>query len=100
MRDKDLERLEFFKVLEKIKEFTNSKATKRFIDGLRPIRDAEHLKKEINVTADFMKIQEDVPICPFDDVEELIKKSFNKRCRIKCRGDTFPSEGYKTHKGS
>lgn len=75
MRDKDLERLEFFKVLEKIKEFTNSKATKRFIDGLRPIRDAEHLKKEINVTADFMKIQEDVPICPFDDVEELIKKA-------------------------
>jgi DNA mismatch repair protein MutS2 len=75
MRERDLERLEFFKVLDKIKEFVHSKATERFVDSIRPIKDSEHLKSEINITRDFMKIEENVPIYPFDDVEELIKRS-------------------------
>ncbi len=75
MRERDLERLEFFKVLEKLKEFVSSKATERFIDSLRPIKDPDDLRRQINITADFMKMAEDVPIYPFDDVQELIKKS-------------------------
>jgi len=75
MRERDLERLEFFKILEKIKEFVHSKATERFVDKIRPIKDPEHLRSEINITRDFIKVEESVPIYPFDDVEELIKRS-------------------------
>ncbi len=75
MRDKDLERLEFFKLLERVGEFAHSKATERFIRSIRPIVDCEGLKREMGLVSDFFAIEEELSLYAFDDVEEIIKKS-------------------------
>ncbi|MFN3814156.1 MAG: endonuclease MutS2 [Aquificaceae bacterium] len=75
MRDRDLERLEFLKLLERIGEFVHSKATERFIKNIRPIVDCEDLKVEMSLVSDFFAIEEGLSLYTFDDVEETIRKS-------------------------
>ncbi len=75
MRDRDLIRLEFFQVLERIKVYAHSKATERFIDQRRPIRDRKTLEETIKLTEDFIKISDKVILYEFEDVEGIIKKT-------------------------
>ena len=75
MRDRDLIRLEFFQVLERIKTHARSKATERYIDQIRPIKDPTLLREEINLLEEFLKISHRLLIYPFEDVEDLIQKT-------------------------
>ncbi|MFN7065425.1 MAG: endonuclease MutS2 [Aquificaceae bacterium] len=74
MREKDLIRLEFFQVLERLKGYVRSKATERYIDQIKPITDRQSLEEVIKLTEDFIKIYEDLRLYQFDDVEDLIKR--------------------------
>ncbi|WPM32381.1 endonuclease MutS2 [Hydrogenobacter sp. T-2] len=75
MRERDLIRLEFFQVLERIKTYANSKATERFIDQIRPIKDPTLLKENITLVENFLKVSDRLLLYPFEDVEDLIKKT-------------------------
>ncbi len=75
MRERDLIRLEFFQVLERIKTYAHSKATERFIDQIRPITDPTLLKERIALVEDFLRVSEKLLLYSFEDVEDLIKKT-------------------------
>ncbi len=75
MREKDLIKLEFFQVLDRIKAYSHSKATERYIDQIKPITDKESLQETIKLVEDFIKVHEDLKIYQFEDVEELIKRT-------------------------
>ncbi|MEN3028089.1 MAG: endonuclease MutS2, partial [Aquificaceae bacterium] len=75
MRERDLIKLEFFQVLDRIKGHAHSKATERFIETLRPITDRQRLEENLQLLEDFTKVSERITLYPFEDVEELIKRT-------------------------
>ncbi|MCS6998434.1 MAG: endonuclease MutS2 [Aquificaceae bacterium] len=75
MRERDLIKLEFFQVLDRIKVHAHSKATERFIEALRPITDRQKLEENLQLFEDFMKVSDRITLYPFEDVEELIKRT-------------------------
>jgi len=75
MRERDLIKLEFFQVLERLKTYTHSKATERFVDQIRPLTDRQLLEENIRLVEDFVHVYEEISLYKFDDVEDLIKKS-------------------------
>ncbi len=75
MREKDLVKLEFFRILELLREYVHSKATERYLQEVRPIKDSELLLKEMNLVEDFIPVSDRVNLYAFDDIEELIKKT-------------------------
>ncbi len=75
MREKDLQKLEYDKVKDKLSEFTHSEATKERIALLKPITDKEKLKREIELTKAFFKVAERISLYEFSDVREYIKKA-------------------------
>ncbi|MFN3976784.1 MAG: endonuclease MutS2, partial [Aquificaceae bacterium] len=75
MRERDLIKLEFFQVLERLKAYVHSKATERFIDQIRPITDRQLLEENISLVKDFAYVWEEINLYKFDDVEDLIKRS-------------------------
>ena len=75
MREKDLAKLEFFQFIELIKEHTHSKATERYLQDVRPIKDAQTLQREISLVEDFMAVSDRITLYSFDDLEEVIKKT-------------------------
>ncbi len=74
MRDRDLQRLEFDKVKEKLKEFSNSPATRELIDKLKPIIDREELLSEIELYEAFSEV-ENITFYNFEDIRDLLKRS-------------------------
>ncbi|MFN3947562.1 MAG: endonuclease MutS2, partial [Aquificaceae bacterium] len=75
MREKDLIKLEFFQILNRIKAHSHSKATERYIDQIKPITNKESVQETIKLVEDFIKVHEDLKLYPFEDVEELIKRT-------------------------
>ena len=75
MREKDLEKLEFNKVKEKLSEFAHSEATKERIKQLKPTTDKEELQKEIELTKAFFRIADKVSLYEFHDISPLLKKA-------------------------
>ncbi len=75
MRDFDLEKLEYNKVKEKIKDFCKSRATLSFIDQLRPKTSKEEVIRDLELSKEFFKIAERINVYPFEDIRESIKKS-------------------------
>ncbi len=75
MREKDLVKLEFFQVLERIKAYTHSKATERFIDQIRPLTDRHLIEEKIRLIEDFMQVYDGLSLYQFEDVEDLIKRT-------------------------
>ncbi|RMH04274.1 MAG: hypothetical protein D6699_04260, partial [Aquificota bacterium] len=69
MREKDLVKLEFFRILELLREYVHSKATERYLQEVRPIRDSELLLKEMNLVEDFIPVSDRVNLYAFDDIE-------------------------------
>ncbi len=74
MREHDLQKLEYHKIKEKLKEFTNSPATRELLDDLRPINDREELSAEIELYRSFEKV-EGLSLYSFEDVREILKRS-------------------------
>jgi len=75
MRETDLEKLEFWKIKEYLKKFTNSDATDKYIDKVRPVRDKELLTEEIELSKSFFNIADNIELYKFDDIENIIEKS-------------------------
>ena len=74
MREQDLQRLEFNKIKEKLKEFTNSQATEELIESIKPITDREDLISEIELYNSFAKI-ENLTLYSFEDIRDLLRRS-------------------------
>ncbi|MCX8060346.1 MAG: endonuclease MutS2, partial [Aquificaceae bacterium] len=75
MREKDLLKLEFFNLLDQIKVNVHSRATERYIQQVRPITDKQALEEQLRLVEDFMKVYQQVNLYPFEDAEELIKRT-------------------------
>ncbi|MCS6957368.1 MAG: endonuclease MutS2 [Aquificaceae bacterium] len=75
MRERDLIKLEFFQLLERIKVYANSKATERFIDNTRPTTEKQALEDTIRLVEDFMKVSKNLNLYNFEDAEDLIKRT-------------------------
>jgi len=75
VREKDFAHLELEKVLERIKAYFNSKATESFLRSLKPITDPTALKNEIQLIEDFLAVEENLSIYPFEDLQAQIKKA-------------------------
>jgi len=73
MREEDLRKLEFDKVISKLKEFTNSPATEELLDNLRPSTDAEEIASEIELYRSFENV--DLKLYRFDDIRGLLERS-------------------------
>ncbi len=74
MRERDLERLEFTKIKERLKSFVHSPATEELIDRLRPSTDPEEVRRSIDIFESFKDL-EDIPIYEFGDVRPLLERS-------------------------
>ncbi len=75
MRETDLEKLEFWKIKEYLKKFTNSEATEKYIDKIRPFKSKDVLSEEIELSKTFFNIAERIEIYRFEDIEDIIEKS-------------------------
>ncbi len=75
MRQFDLEKLEYTKVKERIKEFCKSKATLQFVDSLKPKTSKEEVIQELELSREFFSIAQELVIYPFEDIRESLKKS-------------------------
>ncbi len=75
MREADLEKLEFWKIKEHLKKFTNSEATEKYIDKIRPLKNKEAINEEIELSKTFFNIAERIEIYRFEDIEDIIEKS-------------------------
>ena len=75
MRDKDLQRLEFFKVKEKLKSLTRSQATHRLIDELSPITHIDTLRQELEIAEVFLEEGDKISLYEFGDIRELLRRS-------------------------
>ncbi|ADC89436.1 MutS2 family protein [Thermocrinis albus DSM 14484] len=75
MREIDLKHLEWDKLLGILKEYLTSKVSEKYLSNVEPIRDEVKLREEIALVEEFMQIADKVPLYPFEDVEESIKKA-------------------------
>jgi len=78
MREKDIQKLELNKILRRVKQYSSSPATERYIDTLRPHRSELKVKEEVKDTESFLKILQSgfsVPIGGFEDIKPYLKKS-------------------------
>ncbi len=75
MRDKDLQRLEFTRIKEKLKSFSHSPATDELIDRLTPTADSELLKQEIEITATLLELKDRIQVYEFPDIRELLSRA-------------------------
>ncbi len=76
MRNRDLQLLEYENFLEKLSEFTENEKTKEKIKKLRPIKNAEKIKRKINLTQGFLDIYSKggfFPLSNYPDIEESLK---------------------------
>jgi len=73
MRDRDLNKLEYVKIKEKLREFVHSPATEELVEKLRPLREKEELFGEIELYTSFSEVE--VPLYPFEDIRGILKRS-------------------------
>ena len=73
MRTSDLERLEFHKIKDLLKELCHSEATREAVDSLRPLTDPQEVKRAIDTIKAFEKVQ--LTLYEFEDIRDLLKRS-------------------------
>ncbi len=73
MRDRDLSKLEYDHVKEKLKEFVHSPATAELVDKLRPFREKEELLREIELYTALSDVE--IPLYSFEDIRDLLRRS-------------------------
>jgi len=74
MRERDLVRLDYERIKEKLKEFVHSAATAEAVDRLKPLREKDRIREEIELYRSFSAIG-DIPLYPFEDIRELLKRA-------------------------
>ena len=78
MREKDLQKLELGKILDRIKGYTSSPATVDYIDTLRPHRSEIKVREEVRDTETFLNLIRsgiNFPIGDFADIRPYLKRS-------------------------
>ncbi len=78
MREKDLKKLELDKILQRLKLYTSSPATERYIEQKRPLRSELKVKEEVRDTEVFLTLLESgqaPPIGRFEDIKPYLKRS-------------------------
>ena len=73
MREEDLRKLEFDKIISKLKEFVHSPATEELLDNLRPSTDTEEILSLIELFRAFKDV--DLKLYRFKDIRELLERS-------------------------
>ncbi len=75
---KALEDLDYFKVLKLIGEFSNSDATKQYIEQLYPceaLKESEAYLREFQEFKEYLDKGGEIPISPFPSISELLNKA-------------------------
>jgi DNA mismatch repair protein MutS2 len=78
MREKDLLKLELPKILNRIKEYSSSPATKEYIDTLRPHRQELKVREEVEDTRTLLNLLRSglkLPIGEFEDIRAHLRRS-------------------------
>jgi len=75
MREKDLEKLEFNKIKERLIEYAHSPATIEKIRNLIPLTEREKILQEIELMKAYWEIADGVPLFEFGDIRELVKRA-------------------------
>jgi len=78
MRDKDIQKLELGKILERIKVYTSSPATERYMESLKPLRSEIKVREEVRDTETFLNLLRsgvNFPIGEFADIRPHLKRS-------------------------
>jgi DNA mismatch repair protein MutS2 len=78
MREKDLLKLELPKILNRIKEYSSSPATREYIDTLRPHRQELKVKEEVEDTRTLLNLLRSglkLPIGEFEDIRPHLRRS-------------------------
>ena len=78
MRDKDIQKLELGKILERIKVYTSSPATERYMENLKPLRSEIKVREEVRDTETFLNLLRsgvNFPIGEFADIRPHLKRS-------------------------
>ena len=74
MREKDLEKLGYNIIKERLRSFAHSVPTCERIDALRPSADPEEVKERIALYRDFEEIAKNVVIPDFPDIRDLLRR--------------------------
>ena len=78
MREKDIQKLELGKILERIKVYTSSPATERYMENLKPLRSEIKVREEVRDTETFLNLLRsgvNFPIGEFADIRPHLKRS-------------------------
>ena len=73
MREEDLRKLEFDKIISRLKGFVHSPATEEFLDALRPSTSKEEVVSLIELFRAFKEV--DLKLYRFEDIRELLERS-------------------------
>lgn len=74
MREKDLERLEFDRIKERLKEKAHSPATRDLVESLRPSTDPDEVRRAVETFESFRKVS-DLPLYEFSDIRPYLERS-------------------------
>ena len=73
MREEDLRKLEFEKIISKLKEFVHSPATEEILENIRPSTDREEISSRIELFRAFKDI--DLSLYRFEDIRGLLERA-------------------------
>jgi len=78
MREKDIQKLELGKILERIKVYTSSPATERYMENLKPLRSEIKVREEVRDTETFLNLLRsgvNFPLGEFADIRPHLRRS-------------------------
>ena len=75
MREKDLDKLGYNIIKEKLRSFAHSVPTCERIDALMPSTDLEEVKERIALLSSFKRIADTISIPEFPDIRDLVKRA-------------------------
>jgi len=75
MREKDLEKLGFNIIKDKLRSLSHSVPTCEKIDALKPSTDPDEVRERIEVYRSFESVVEDLAIPDFPDIRDLLKRA-------------------------
>ncbi|GAB6066087.1 endonuclease MutS2 [Aquifex pyrophilus] len=75
MREKDLQKLEFNKIKERLIGYANSPATVEKIKNLKPFTEEERIREEIELMKAYWEVADGIPLFEFQDIRELVKRA-------------------------
>jgi DNA mismatch repair protein MutS2 len=75
MRDKDLKRLGYDLIKERLRSYAHSPATEELIEDLKPIRDRERILESISLVIKLTRIADSITLPDFPDIRHLLKRS-------------------------